>query len=534
LLPRIDAVIRAAPDTLPEDAASLRALLLTAWAERDTALAERDAAAAERDAASAQNDRLRHLLLKLRRMQFGAKSERLPEAQLQLGLEDLEAAIAKGDAEAEKRDPALRHEGTERRASRGALPAHLPRIEVVLEPEDTACPCCHGEMAVIGEDRSERLDVIPAQFRVLVTRRPKLACRTCGGVVVQKPAPARLIEGGIPTEALVAHVLTGRFADHQPLYRQAQMLERQGVSIDRSTLAFWVGYAAAEVAPVVARLREMVLASTRIFADETVVPVLDPGRGRTKKGYFWAIARDDRPWGGTDPPAVVYSYAPGRGQEHALALLRGYRGLLQCDGYAAYKQLGGRQNGATLVFCWSHVRRGFYDLAKGGAAPIATEALARIAALYRIEAAIRGKDAAHRLAVRQADSRPLVMDLRAWFELQMTRLARGPTADAIRYALNHWDGLVRFLVDGRIDLDTNPVERAIRPVALSRKNALFAGSDEGGANWAAVASLIETCKLNGVNPQSYLTDLLTRLVNGWPQSRIDELMPWHWNATASA
>ena len=537
-------MIRVTTDSLPDDAASLRALLLAALAERDTALserdkvmAERDAAAADRDAALAQNDRLRHLLLKLRRMQFGARSERLPEAQLQLGLEDLEAAIAKGDAEAEKHDAARRHEGiAKRRASRGALPAHLPRIEIVLEPEDTACPCCHGAMAVIGEDKSERLDVIPAQFRVLVTRRPKLACRSCEGVVVQKPAPARLIEGGIPTEALVAHVLTGRFADHQPLYRQAQMLDRQGVPIDRSTLAFWVGYAAAEVAPVVARLREIVLASARIFADETGVPVLDPGRGRTKKGYFWAAARDDRPWGGTDPPAVVYTYAPGRGQEHALGLLRGYRGLLQCDGYAAYKQLGGRgPDDATLVFCWSHVRRGFYDVAKGGDAPAATDALARIARLYEVEAGIRGKDPAHRLAVRHTESRPQVADLRAWFELQMTRLAaRGPTAEAIRYALNHWDGLVRFLQDGRIDLDTNPVERAIRPVALSRKNALFAGSDEGGENWAAIASLIETCKLNRVNPQTYLTDLLTRLVNGWPQTRIDELMPWHWSAATTS
>jgi len=308
------------------------------------------------------------------------------------------------------------------------------------------------------------------------------------------------------------------------------MLERQGVPIDRSTLAFWVGYAAAEVAPVVRRLREIVLSSARIFADETVVPVLDPGRGRTRQGYFWTIARDDRPWGGPDPPAVVFSYAPGRTQRHALALLRGYRGILQCDGYAAYKQLGGDgQDGVTLVFCWSHVRRGFYDVAKSGAAPIANEALTRIAALYRIEAAIRGHDAGHRLAVRQAESRRLVLDLRTWFEMQLRRIAaRSPTAAAIRYALNHWDGLVRFLEDGRIELDTNPVERAIRPVALSRKNALFAGSDEGGENWAAMASLVETCKLNRVNPQTYLTDLLTRLVNGWPQTRIDELMPWHW------
>jgi transposase len=266
--------------SLPEDAAVLRALVLAT-------IAERDAAVSERDTLLAQNDRLRHLLLKLTRMQFGAKSERLPEEQMQLGLEAIEQAIAKDDAEAEKRDPGLRKDNAaRRRASRGALPAHLPRIEVTLVPDDTACPCCRTLMTVIGEDNSERLDVIPAQYRVIVTRRPKFACRACVGTVVQAPAPTRLIEGGIPTEALVAQVAVARFADHQPLYRQAQMMARQGVIVDRSTLSFWIGYAAAEIAPVVTRLREMMLASTRIFADETVVPVLDPGRGRTKHGLF--------------------------------------------------------------------------------------------------------------------------------------------------------------------------------------------------------------------------------------------------------
>jgi transposase len=511
---------------LPQDAEALRALVLATFAERD-------AAVTERDILQAQNDRLRHLLLKLTRMQFGARSERLPEEQLQLGLEALEQAIAKDEAEAEKKqDPELREgNAARRRANRGALPAHLPRIEVTLAPEDTACPCCRAEMTVIGEDSSERLDVIPAQFRVIVTKRPKLACRACPGTVVQAPAPPRLIEGGIPTEALVAHVAVSRYADHQPLYRQAQIMARQGVIIDRSTLSFWMGYAAAEIAPVVTRLREMMLASTRIFADETVVPVLDPGRGRTKQGYFWAIARDDRPWGGNDPPAVVYNYAPGRGHAHADALLGGYRGILQCDGYAAYKKLAGSRtdnSAITLAFCWSHVRRGFYDLAKTKA-PIAMEALTRIAGLYEIEERVRGKSAAERLALRQAESKPLVADLRVWFEAQIGKLpARGPTAEAIRYALNHWDGLERFLEDGRIELDNNSVERAMRPVALSRKNSLFAGSDEGAETWSGLASLIETCKLNGVNPQVYFTDLLTRLVNGWPQKRIDELMPWHW------
>jgi transposase len=228
--------------SLPDDAAALRALVLAALAERDAVASERDAAVTERDTLLAQNDRLRHLLLKLTRMHFGARSERLPEEQLQLGLEALEQAIAKEDAQAEKQDPALRRDNAaKRRASRGALPAHLPQIEVTLTPEDTACPCCRTPMTVIGEDTAERLDVIPAQFRVIVTKRPKLACRSCAGTVVQAPAPARLIEGGLPTEALVAHVLVARYADHLPLYRQAQIMARQGVDLDRSTLSFWTG-----------------------------------------------------------------------------------------------------------------------------------------------------------------------------------------------------------------------------------------------------------------------------------------------------
>jgi transposase len=515
-----------AAQNLPDDTEALRALVIALVAERDALISERDSLAE-------QNDRIRHLLLKLKRMQFGSKSERLLEDQLQLGLEDLEQAIARNDAEVEKRDPEQKKSNTaKRRANRGALPAHLPRIDVTLAPEDTACPCCRVAMTVIGEDTSERLDVIPAQFRVIVTHRPKFVCRSCAGAVVQMPAPARLIEGGIPTEAMVAHVLVARYADHLPLYRQSQIMARQGVMLDRSTLSFWMGYAAAELAPVVARLRELMLCSARIFADETVVPVLDPGRGRTKQGYFWAIARDDRPWGGSDAPAVVYSYAPGRGHIHACNLLGGYRGILQCDGYSAYKKLAGRRADAqavTLAFCWSHVRRGFYDLAKTGTAPVAKEALQRIGALYEIDARIRGKSSDERLAVRQAESRPLVTDLRRWFEIQLGKLpARGTTADAIRYALNHWEGLERFLEDGRIELDTNSVERAMRPVGLSRKNSLFAGSDEGGENWACLASLIETCKLNSVNPQAYIADVLTRLVNGWPQDRLDELLPWLW------
>jgi len=535
-----------ATQALPEDPAVLRALLLAAWGERDAAAVARDALAAERDSVVAERDalterieRLQHLLRKLQRMQFGPRSERLPDEQLQFAFEEVEASLADTQAEAEKRSPEQRKKNTtRRRAGRGRLPAHLPRIEQVLLPESTACPCCCGEMVEIGADTAERLDVLPAQFRVLVTKRPKYACRACQGMVVQAAAPNRLIEGGMPTEATVAQVLVARYADHLPLYRQAQGLARQGIEIGREVLAGWLGAAAFEVRPVVARLREILLGSVRLFADETSMPVLDPGRGKTKKGFAWAIARDDRPWGGTEPPAVVFHYAPGRGAEHARDLLAGYTGILQCDGYAGYKGLAAPKDGgegATLVYCWSHVRRGFFDLAKNKTAPIAEEALRRIAALYAIEDTIRGKPPDIRRATRQARSQPLVADLFAWLEQQLTRLpGSSPTAEAIRYALNHRDGLERFLEDGRVEMDSNVVERAIRPLVLSRKNALFASGDDGGRRWANLASLIETCKLNGVNPQVYLTDLLTRLVNGWPQSRIDELMPWHWAPTKTS
>lgn len=516
-------VVAAEMPSLPEDPAMLRALLLSVIAERDNL-------AAERDALAVRNEQLHHLLLKLKRRQFGAKSERLPENQLLFAFEEIEATLAGNAAEAGKASPTLRaNQAKRRREGRGRLPAHLPRVEQVLAPEATACPCCQGPLVEIGVDAAERLDVIPAQFRVLVTKRPKLACRACTGVIVQAPAPARLIEGGVPTEATVAHVLVSRYADHLPLYRQSQILARQGIEIGREVLADWTGTAANEVMPVVRRMREILLGSARLFADETTMPVLDPGRGRTKKGYAWAIARDDRPWGGADPPAVLFHYAPGRGAEHAKELLRGYRGILQCDGYGAYKTLAAAGDGIALAFCWSHARRQFIELAKGKAAPIAQETLQRIAALYAIEAELRGKPADIRRAVRHERSRPLIDDLFAWFSAQIARLpGSSPTAQAIRYVLNHREGLVRFLDDGRIELDTNTVERAIRPICLSRKNALFASGDDGGARWAAVASLVETCKLNGVDPQRHFTDVLTRLINGWPNSRIDELMPWCW------
>jgi transposase len=514
-----DRVTRAT-ENLPSDPEELRALLL----------AERATHAAELARARDQNERLRHIIRELQRARFGRRSEKLEPDQLNLALEEAEQAVAAGEAEEERRDAGVKAaRAAQRRLNRGRLPSHLPRVEVVIDVESKTCPCCGGIMHRIGEDTSERLDIIPAQFRVLVTRRPKYACRACEGAVVQTPAPARLIEGGLPTEALIAHVLVAKYADHCPLYRQAQIYARQGIQLDRSTLAHWVGRSAWLLTPVHARLFEILKASPKLFADETTAPVLDPGRGRTKTGQLWAIARDDRPWGATDPPGVVYVYAAGRRADHAVAMMKGFTGILQVDGYAGYRSLAdpGRGGQVTLAFCWAHLRRRFYEMAKGGTAPIANEALARIAALYRIETEIRGQGPDLRRTVRQARTQPLVAELRTWLTKQLQLVsAKSKMAEAIRYGLNHWEGLSRFLDDGRIEIDSNTVERSIRPIALNRKNALFAGGDEGGAHWGVIASLIETCKLNAVDPQAYLADALTKLVNDWPMSRIDELLPW--------
>jgi transposase len=526
------------PEPLSDEITALRVMLAAAWAERDAERAEKQQIATERDQLAVQNDRLRHLLRQLQRLQFGRRSEKLDPDQFNLALEDLEQAVAEVEALQEKADPALRRaRGEKRRADRGSLPEHLPRVEVVVEPEDTACPCCGSTMQVIGEDRSQRLDMIPAQYQVVITRRPKYACRKCHEGVVQAPAPARLIEGGLPTERLVAHVLVTKYADHAPLYRQCQIMARQGIAIDRSVLAFWVGYAAAEVKPLWRLMREELLRSTKLFADETTAPVLDPGRGRTKKGYFWALARDDRPWRGGAPPAVVYSYAPGRSGEVAAALLKGYTGVLQTDGYTVYGRLADpKRGGGSLrqAFCWAHWRRQWFDLAKSPPAPIAAEALERIAALYRIEADIRGTSADDRRIVRQQKAGPLLAAMKAWLKKTLVQVSAGSTlAQVIRYGLNRWDGFTLFLDDGRVEIDSNTVERSMRPVVLTRKNALFAGSDEGAENWAVLASLIETCKLHGVNPETYFTDVLTKLVYNWPDSRLAELLPWAWTQQAN-
>lgn len=520
-----------APDQLPDDIGALKAMIRH-WAgmaaAKEAALAEKDA---ELTRVHDANTRLWETLRQLRRAQFGRKSEKLDPDQLSLAMEDTEQATAETSDGAEDQSATLEASRKKRRSvNRGALPSHLPREEIIVEPESTACPCCGSAMHVMGEDRSERLDVIPAQFKVIVTRRPKYACRACEGAVVQASAPARLIEAGIPTENLIAHVLVSKYADHLPLYRQAQIYARQGVELDRSTLADWVGRAAALLAPLQARLFEVLKASPKLFADETRCPVLDPGRKRVKLGQLWAYARDDRPWGGGDPPAVVYCYAPGRGSEHVQSHLKGFSGILQVDGYSAYKDLARNRPASEplfLSFCWTHLRRQFYEIAAGGNAPLADDALRQIAALYQIEETIRGQSAEPRLKVRQAKSRPLLDRFKSWLEKSLSLLpGSSNTAKAIRYALRHWDGLILFAGDGRIEMDTNTVERSIRPLALNRKNALFAGHDRGAVHWGIIASLIETCKLNGADPQAYLATVLGRLVNGWPMRQIDEILPW--------
>ena len=468
-------------DALPDDSETLKAMLL---AER------------------MQSERLRQIIKELQRHRFGRRAETLPEDQMLLGLEDVEQSDASDAAKADGSSPADRQaRAHKRRTNRGSLPAHLPRIEIVVDLDDKTCPCCAGELHRIGEDKSERLDMVPAQFRVLVTRRPKYACRACEDGVRQAPAPARLIEGGMPTEATIAQVLVSKYADHLPLYRQAQIYARQGgIDLDRSTLADWVGHAAWHLRPLHERLLVTLRQRTRLFADETTVPVLDPGRGRTKTGQLWAYAADDRPWGGADPPGVAFVYAPDRKAERPIAHLEGFKGTLQVDGYVGYRKLAERGD-VELAFCWSHARRNFYELATPGPAPIASEALQHIATLYAIEKDIRGRSADERRMVRQQKSRPLAEAFEQWLRAKLALISqKSKLAEAIRYALSRWEGLTRFIDDGRIELDNNTVERSIRPIALNRKNALFAGSDGGAEHWATIATLIETCKLNEIDP----------------------------------
>ena len=374
--------------------------------------------------------------------------------------------------------------------------------------------------------------MVPSQLRVRVTRRPRYACHGCESAVVVAPAPDRPVDGGMATEALIAHVVVSKFADSLPLYRQVQMLERQGIKLDRSTLANWVGRACWWLTPLYELMLGTVLAAPKVFADDTTLPVLDPGRGRTKTGRLWCYAVDDRPWRGPGHPMAAYVYSSDRKNERPAGHLAGFRGVLQVDGYNGFKALADARADAsvTLAFCWSHMRRCFYDEYVSNKSPLAAEVLVRVRTLYAIEAEIRGHPAEHRHAVRQERSRPIVEALHGWLQDQVKRVS-GPSdlAKAMRYAIRHWPGLVVFLDDGRVEMDTNVVERAIRPNTPTRKNALFAGSDGGAKHWALAMTLIQTAKLNGVDPLAWLTDVLERIVSGRTKAHeMQTLLPWTW------
>jgi transposase len=497
---------------LPDDVTTLQEIVRTLAAER-----------ANLSDAQAEIERLRLIIRKLQRSQFGRRAERLDDDQLQLGFDDLNGDLGRVEA----RLPSAKTTPSEAPAERPSLPRHLDRENIRVDLEQRTCPCCGGALHPIGDTISEMLDYVPARLRVIRICRPRYGCRACC-TIHQAPAPERPIAKGLASPALLAHVLTAKYCDHLPLYRQCQIFARHGVELDRSTLANWVGGAVWWLEPLHARLAEHVFASPTLFADDTPIPVLDPGRGRTKTGRLWVYARDARPWNGPDPPAAVYLYSPDRRSERPASHLSGFTGIVQVDGYPGFQRLGAGGK-IQLAACWAHARRKFYEVHEATGSPVAAEALRRIAELYAIEAAIRGQSSESRRRARRTQSLPLVDAMKPWLEQQIGRVPpRGAIADAIRYALARWNGLCLFLNDGRIELDNNTVERAIRPIALGRKNHLFAGSDGGAARWAVVASLLATAKLNGVEPFAYLTDVLERLSNGYPKSRLDELLPWNW------
>lgn len=524
---------------LPDDIEALKALLLAQQAETRQLVAQTQqlhAEIAERKAVKAADDlkiaNLTSIINMLQRAQYGTRSEKLridplTDDQYAFVFDELETGLSELSVGIQKRDgnPAARPA----RPRKGFAP-HLERVEVVIEPQVPA-GCEELEKTRIGEDVSERLDVTPAKFRVIVTRRPKYAYRLPDGedLIVQAPAAAHLVEAGIPTEALLAHVAVSKYADGLPLYRQQEIYARDRVELDRSLLAQWMGKLGFELAPLAERVLFHIKRGERIFADETRLPTLAPGSGKVKTAWLWAYARDDRPFGGSGPPMVAYRFDDSRAGAVAAEHLSDYRGILQVDGYAGYGKLEanrGANDGVLLAGCWAHARRKFFELKD--ASPFAGHVVAAMAPLWAIEEEIRGQTATSRADIRRQRSAPIVAGLFDMLDKELPRLSgKSRLAEAIRYALHRRAVFGRFVEDGRIEIDSNIVERAIRPQAILRKNALFAGSDGGGRTWATIATLLMTARLNAVDPQAWLTQTLERLANGWPDSRIDELMPWN-------
>ena len=529
------------PDLDALDIEALRALILSQQEEKQRQLEELDRQRAALDEQRTQYqaelleraeqiERLKLVVEKLRRMLFGRKSEKLSLQldQLELQLEEMEAihaALASVPACDDQPDNA----GA--KPARKPLPEHLPRQIVTHEPKRSCCPECGGDLRHFGEDVSEQLDYVPDSFRVIRHVRPKFACSRCE-TVVEAPAPSRPIARGLAAPGLLAHVPVSKYADHCPLYRQSEIYARQGVELDRSTLAGWVGASSELLAPLVDAVRSHVLGATKLHADDTPVPVLAPGNGKTKTGRLWTYVRDDRPAGENTAPAVWFAYSPDRKGEHPREHLRDYVGTLQADAYSGFHHLydSGRIREAA---CWAHARRKFHDIHAAHPSPTTTGALERIGALYRIEQEVRGKPPDERRAIRQARAAPLLAELRAWMEKTLRSLSpKSETAEAIRYALSRWRALTRYVDDGQIEIDNSAAERALRAVALGRKNYLFCGSDGGGESAAAIYTLLGTAKLNGVDPERWLREVLTRIAD-LPFSRVEELLPWNMAAELS-
>jgi len=523
------------------DRDALLALFVAQQEKIDSLIADRDAEVhrleaeldSHRQTLSEQADELRssserieHLKLmvdKLRHVIFGTKSEKIviKLEQMELELEDDETTHAELEAGAERvsstKEPKARPE-------RKPLPEHLSREVVTHSPSGDCCPDCGGQLRQFGEDVSEQLEYIPDSFKVVRHVRPKFTCIGCDRVV-EAPAPSRPIERGLAGPGLLAHVIVSKFSDHLPLYRQSEIYARQGVEISRSTLAGWVGASSDLLASLVDAIQKHVLGGRKLHADDTPMPVLAPGNGKTKTGRLWTYVRDDRPAGEQTAPAVWFAYSADRKGEHPRQHLKTFKGALQADAYAGFHHLYGED--IYEAACWAHARRKFHEIHVVHASPTTTEALNRIGALYSIEDEIRGKPADLRLSIRQTRSRPLLDDLRRWMEKALRSLsAKSETAAAIRYALSRWRALTRFVDDGVLEIDNSAAERALRAVALGRKNFLFVGSDSGGERAAAMYSLIGSAKLNGLDPELYLRTVLARIADH-PVSHIQDLLPWN-------
>ena len=511
---------------LPSDPEALRAFA-------EACQAELKAAELSVQLRTLEVEKLKFQIAKLRRMQFGRSSERITRQieQLELQLEELETGEAEdiAKADADERPAPIRERN---KPKRKPLPDHLPRQDVVHEPEDNgacACPDCGAAMGKLGEDVTEVLDYVPGHFQVIRHVRPKYACKACDAIT-QAPAPAMPTPRGRATPALLAHLLVGKYCDHLPLYRQSEIFAREGVDLDRSTLCDWVGQAAWLLDPIVSGIRKHVFAAEKIHGDDTTVPVLVPGLGRTKTGRLWVYVRDDRPFSGQAPPAAAYFYSPDRGGEHPATHMAGFTGFLQADGYAGYEALFDparvKPGPITEVACWAHCRRKFFDVWEATKSPVAKEAIDRIADIYVIETKARFAPVAERVEHR-AETGPILDRFFDWADKTVVKLsAKSALADAFRYTIKRRDALTRFVTDGRLEPDNNIAENAMRGIALGRKNYLFAGSDTGGDRAASMYTIVQTAKLNDVNPEAYLRDTLTRIAEGHPINRIGELMPW--------